>query len=911
MSGDGLRVLHVPLGYDHPYQHFDHERVPRYPAAGESVTLRAGVTGGDPEAVLLKWWLNGEAQPACPAARQQPLWSQPGCWAVSLGPFSAHDRVEYRWLARADGRETASGQFAFAVLAWEQPRAVSAVESRGAELAVRLGGAAAAELRLTALVNGVLQVGLSFAGAPSGAPAWSGVQHRPVPAAAAWRQDGRAWAITTPAYQVRLETVPLHLQVLDPAGRVLVEGYRLDSLRWLADGAGRIHSIEWAFATPQDEQFYGGGERYDCLGRRGTTIVNTVFNQYRDQGTRTYIPVPFLLSSRGYGLYVDTARVGALDVADTAGNRLLLRFDGGDRPDAGLDWYLLAAPTPRGVVQQFTAMVGRPELPPRWAFGPWMSANSWDRQWVVEQEAARTLELDIPATVLVIEAWSDEITFCMFNDATYEPVPGGHAIPYAAFRFPPSGRWPDPAGMVKALHEKGLRVVLWQIPVWKHDPSLPSRQKDLDEEFLIASGYVVRNADGTPYRISDNWFAGSLLIDFTNPAAVAWWLERRRYLLTHVGIDGFKTDGGEFVFGRELVFSDGRRGDEERNLYANQYIGAAHGLVRELRGDDGLTFSRAGYTGAQRFPMHWAGDERSTFAAFRSTLVAGLNAGLCGIPFWGWDLAGFSGDVPSAELFCRSAAMACFCPVMQYHSEVKAEPSQERTPWNVADRTGRPEALSVYRFYAHLRMSLLPYLYGQARRSAVSGLPMMQPMWLMHPDDPATASMWDQYYLGDDLLVAPVVEEGAATRRVYLPAGEWYDFWDHTRRSGPCWVEVAAPWERIPVFVRAGAALPLQVAEGGRLGTGMNSSAADGAGRLVRVYPPAPGPFVLRWDEGGEEVALAGRWEGNDLVLELPALPLPADYEVAGPDGRLLKALSRAGEPGLVRLRARAGGEPV
>lgn len=189
-------------------------------------------------------------------------------------------------------------------------------------------------------------------------------------------------------------------------------------------------------------------------------------------------------------------------------------------------------------------------------------------------------------------------------------------------------------------------------------------------------------------------------------------MKKRQYLVDEVEIDGFKTDGGEFVFGDDVQFSDGRTGKEMRNAYPNLYIGEHYRYINEKR--DGIVFSRAGFTGAAQMPAHWAGDEKSTFAAFQRNLCAGLNAGISGVPFWGWDLAGFSGEIPSAELYARSASMAAFCPIMQYHAESKAEFNQDRTPWNIAERRNAPWVIDVYRYYAKLRMAMLPYIAEEA-----------------------------------------------------------------------------------------------------------------------------------------------------------------------------------------------------
>jgi len=288
-------------------------------------------------------------------------------------------------------------------------------------------------------------------------------------------------------------------------------------------------------------------------------------------------------------------------------------------------------------------------------------------------------------------------------------------------------------------------------------------------------------------------------------------MSKRAYLLDELGIDGFKTDGGEHLWGRDVVFANGLRGDEGINLYPNLYVGAYHRYSNQKRNGDALTFSRAGFTGAQAFPAHWAGDENSTWEAFRASLTAGLNIGLSGVPFWGWDIAGFSGEIPTAELYLRAAAMSAFCPIMQYHSEFNDHriPLRDRTPWNIAERTGRPEVIDIYRHFTKTRMRLLPYITAEARHCAETGEPLMRPLFLDWPTDAQAWQISDQYCFGRALMIAPVLEPGMTERRLYLPEGQWQDFWTGEKFAGQQWIPVPAPLESIPVFQRLDQAWPL------------------------------------------------------------------------------------------------------
>ncbi|PWJ50483.1 TIM-barrel domain-containing protein [Faecalicatena contorta] len=526
-----------------------------------------------------------------------------------------------------------------------------------------------------------------------------------------------------------------------------------------------IVSTGMQIAARKQERFYGFGERYNHINQRGNLVDVYVYNQYKDQGIRTYFPMPYFLSSEKYGLYVDTKCYTEFDMCKSNEKFYTIEVQ-----EAMIKLHCFVG-LPKDIIGKFSTLTGRPEPLPDWAFGPWMSSNNWDSETEVRKQVELTKQHDIPATVLVIEAWSDEATYYAFNDAVYTENNGAKALQYQDYIFPKWGRWPDPKGLVGYLHENGLACILWQIPIIKYINSLHHLQKDYDESYAIRQGYVAVSPDRNAYRMPEGWFTGSLLFDFTNEEAVRWWFDKREYLVTDVGIDGFKTDGGEFVFGDDICFADGSTGKEMRNEYPNSYISAYYRYIKEKRG--GIVFSRAGYTGAAKMPAHWAGDERSTFEAFSRNLCAGLNAGISGVPFWGWDLGGFSGEIPSAELYIRSTQMAAFCPIMQYHAESKAQFNQDRTPWNIAKRQNAPWVIEDYRYYAKLRMALLPYIIEQAEKSVQSGIPMMRALFIEFPEDESTWDIFDQYMFGDDLLVAPVISEGATFRRVYVPRGEW------------------------------------------------------------------------------------------------------------------------------------------
>jgi alpha-glucosidase (family GH31 glycosyl hydrolase) len=585
------------------------------------------------------------------------------------------------------------------------------------------------------------------------------------------------------------------LRVNDPSGVASVDE---SSVEWLTSSMG-TQRVRFALVLRDGDHVAGFGERYHSLDQRGEVLDAVLFEQYKHQGHRTYLPMPFAIvtgTAGSWGFHVRTSRRSWFDVGASTPDRLVVEAEvTASDPVLHLD---LFAGEPANIIRSFLDTTGAPASPPSWVFRPWISGNEWNTQERVLSEVERSLAAGIPVGAVVIEAWSDEATFVAFRDAKYDVHADGEPHRLADFEFPLDGAWPDPRGMIDRLHEQSVKVILWQIPLIPTDRGSDG-QAGADARALAERGLAVREADGSAYRNRGWWFPGALLPDFTNPEAVRWWTEKRRYLVDELGVDGFKTDGGEHAWGHDLVYADGTRGDETNNLFPVLF-GRAYRALTDV------TFSRAGFTGSAAVPCHWAGDEDSTWEAYRASITAGVTAGLGGIFFWGWDIAGFSGEIPDAELYLRSTAMACFCPLFQYHSEFNHHrpPNRDRTPWNIAERTGVPEVLDVFRRFARLREELVPYLIEQASRSVASGRPLMRALFVDFPGDEEVWRWPLQYLLGDDLLVAPVTSPGASSWSVYLPAGDWEDYFSGERHTGPAVIERAVPLDEIPVFRRSG-----------------------------------------------------------------------------------------------------------
>ena len=658
-----------------------------------------------------------------------------------------------------------------------------------------------------------------------------GEGHLAAAQASADRTTSRPWTVTTPALdadavysyrftattetgghrRTRSYRVAPATWTPEPAAELRLTGPAADRLipdstafRRSADGVDRVR---FALRLMPGEHVVGFGERFDHLDQYGRALDTVVFEQYKTQYAigRTYLPMPFahVVSATGaWGFHVRSARRARFDIGATQPDQLIVEAALGGTDTEHLE-VATSTGTPTDVLNQFLTEVGRAEELPDWVFRLWASGNEWNTQQLVMQRMDTHRDLDIGVGVVVIEAWSDEEGITIFRDATYQVNADGAAHHGVDFTYPADGAWPDPAAMIHELHRRGIKVVLWQIPLQKMRPH-PLGQARADADAMIGDGHAVLEADGRPYRNRGWWFPQALMPDLSTQRTRDWWTEKRRYLITDLGVDGFKTDGGEHAWGRDLRYGDGRRGDEGNNLFPVHYAQAFGDLLRSA-GKPPVTFSRAGYTGSQAHGAFWAGDENSTWEAFRASITAGLTAAACGIVYWGWDLAGFSGPIPDPELYLRATAAATFMPIMQYHSEFNHHrpPLRDRTPWNIAEQTGTTDVVETFRHWIRIREQLIPYLQQQARLAISSSRPLLRPLFFDHAADPEIWNYPHQYQLGDDLLVNPVTQPGVQTWDTYLPTGMWTDAWTQRPLDGGSIHRKQVTLRSIPLYIRA------------------------------------------------------------------------------------------------------------
>jgi alpha-D-xyloside xylohydrolase len=540
---------------------------------------------------------------------------------------------------------------------------------------------------------------------------------------------------------------------------------------------------EWEFDLADDSSYFGLGERFDRLDHAHSIVRNGSRDAGNAKGISTYQPVPFFMSLHGYGLWVDTTSEATFDFNVTERYCVHIKTYG-----RNLRLVLIEGPRFPLILDRFTALVGRQELPPYWAFAPWKARDYHRNRQEVEEDIDRYRALGLPASIILIDSpWATNYNSYDFNPKQFDNVPK----------------------MIAHLHDEGYKLILWHTPWIDKRTNRPGEQGFADKipvtessNFAEAerSGYFLHRPDGSTY-IADWWKGTGGLIDFTNPAAKKWWQGQVGKAIA-MGADGFKDDDAEGNFLGDVKFANGEDQRLMRTRYAVDYNRAVAEALTERKGKDWVLFQRSGTAGSSGLPFFWSGDNDATFSTengLPTVVTAGLTAGMSGISLWMSDLGGYNkraryeGD---DVLFARWTEYSAFSPGMEVMSAMNLG------PWDYGDA-----ALSIFRQYSVLHMSLFPYRYAAAQESARNGLPMMRALALMHQDDAAAREAETEYYLGPDLLVAPVLSP-VTQRAVYLPEGSWIDYWTGQTLAGRRTVVADAPLDRIPLYVRAGAILP-------------------------------------------------------------------------------------------------------
>lgn len=636
--------------------------------------------------------------------------------------------------------------------------------------------------------------------------------------------------------EVRLD--PWNLRFTDRAGRTLVEqaparpdiSGRVRTLPFGRSAAGGVPvAYHDTFVAPADEAFCGFGESFTPLNKRGQRPLMWNFDAFGAESQRAYKNVPFYLSSRGYGILVDSGTPVEFDMCQSTHSAVQIVV-----PDDLIDYYVIAGPAPAEVLGRFCALTGKPVLPPKWAFGTWISSGFFrDSQDRVLERARKIRERGIPCDVLHLDCyWQAD----------------GH---WSDLRWDAEA-FPDPAGMLAVLREQGFRVCVWINPYVSH----------LSPAFAEAArrGFFLRRQDGEPY-VADVWHgshAASGIVDFTNPAAVEWFKGLLRDRLRE-GVAVFKTDFAEGV-PADAVAHNGMSGTDLHNVYTLLFNDVVAEVTREIAGH-GMVWARSSYLGGQRHPAQWSGDVDASYPAMGSTIRGGLSHGLSGVPFWSHDAGGFTGT-PTPDLYVRWSQFGALSPLVRFHG------TTSREPWEFPPHAeaGAVEAV-------RLRYRLMPYIYSAAVTAAETGTPMMRALCVDYPDDPVAWQADLEYLLGTDLLVAPMISADG-TRKVYLPSGVWVDHWTGEAIDGGRYVTVSPPLNQIPLFVRHGALIP--VTEPG------DTVTEDPLITLVVFGVPERESRTTIRDLDGDTIVTAVR-DGDRLIVGADGPKRIAGVEFAGP----------------------------
>lgn len=505
------------------------------------------------------------------------------------------------------------------------------------------------------------------------------------------------------------------------------------------------------------ESVYGLGERFTAFVKNGQVV--DIWNQ--DGGTnseQTYKNIPFYLTNRGYGVFVNDPGPVSFEVGSERTSRV-----GFSVPGEGLEYFVVYGPSPKEVLEKYTALTGRPALPPVWSFGLWLSTSfttDYDEKTVTSFVQGMA-DRDLPLHVFHFDCfWMRAFRW---TDLVWDPA-----------------TFPDPKGMLQRLKDRGLRICVWINPYIAQASRLFEEGK--------ASGYLLKRPDGSVWQW-DMWQPGMALVDFTNPEACKWF-QKRLGEIVDMGVDALKTDFGERI-PTDVAYHDGSDPVDMHNFFTLLYNKAVFEMLEAKKGKgEAVLFARSATCGSQKYPVHWGGDCWSDFESMAESLRGGLSLGLSGFGFWSHDIGGFEG-LPPAALYKRWVAFG----LLSSHSRLHGSGSY-RVPW-VYDE----EACDVLRFFTKLKCRLMPYLYSQAVEATEKGTPMMRAMLLEFPDDPACHTLDRQYMLGESLLVAPVFCEGGEVE-YYLPEGRWTSLIDGNEHLGPGWRKEVHRFDSLPLLVR-------------------------------------------------------------------------------------------------------------
>ncbi|WAM33355.1 alpha-xylosidase [Caldicellulosiruptor morganii] len=512
------------------------------------------------------------------------------------------------------------------------------------------------------------------------------------------------------------------------------------------------------------ECVYGLGERFTSFVKNGQTV--DIWNE--DGGTISdfaYKNIPFYITNRGYGVFVNDPGRVSFEVASENVERVQFSVKG-----EYLEYFIIGGNSMKNVLENYTKLTGRPQLPPAWSFGLWLTTSfttSYDEK-TVTGFIDGMLQRGIPLHVFHFDCfWMKDM----------------HWVDFEWDRRV----FPEPSQMLKRLKEKGVKICVWINPYVSQLSKLFDEGKE--------KGYFIKKPNGDIWQ-TDDWQPGMAIVDFTNPDACRWYSEKLKELIK-MGVDCFKTDFGERI-PTDVVYFDGSDPEKMHNYYTYLYNRTVYETLQEASGNaNALVFARSATAGSQKFPVHWGGDCLASYESMAETLRGGLSLSLCGFGFWSHDIGGFE-STATPDLYKRWVAFG----LLSSHSRLHGN-SAYKVPWLYDE-----EAVEVLGFFTKLKCKLMPYIFSAATEAAEKGIPVLRPMVLEFPDDPACEYLDRQYMLGDSLLVAPIFSPDGEVQ-YYVPEGIWTNILTGEKIVGGRWRKEKHSYFSLPLLARPHSIIPM------------------------------------------------------------------------------------------------------
>jgi alpha-D-xyloside xylohydrolase len=556
---------------------------------------------------------------------------------------------------------------------------------------------------------------------------------------------------------------PWHVEFRDANGQLLTRTNHNDDNKestytpimpfsFVRRAADYSRSMNAVFSLSPGEKIFGCGESFTGLDKRGQKVVLWTDDGNGVENEGMYKPIPFFMSSKGYGIFMHTSTPITCDFGKYF-NGIYSLMIGDDQ----LDLFVFLG-KPKDILDEYTNVTGKAAMPPLWSFGFWMSRITYFSEEDGRAVAAKLRKYRIPSDVIHFDTgWFETDWRCDYEFS--------------------KSRFKDAPKMIADLKDQGFHICLWQLPYFVPKNSLFPE--------IIEKGLYVRDAKGNlPYE--------DAVLDFSNPATVSWYQDKIAGLLK-MGVGAIKVDFGEAA-PTNGIYASGRTGFYEHNLYPLRYNKAVADITKKVTGDT-IIWARSAWAGSQRYPLHWGGDAENTDTGMEGELRGGLSLGLSGFSFWSHDIGGFVQKCPE-DLYRRWLPFG----MLSSHSRAHGIPPKE--PWEYNEAF-----TDAFRQVTEMRYRLMPYIYAQAKQCTQKGLPMVRALFVEFPDDPGCWQVEDQYMFGSDILVAPIMHEGTTGRNVYLPTGQWVDYQTgKTYAAG--WQSIEAGTIPVIMLVRDGAIIP-------------------------------------------------------------------------------------------------------